>query len=411
MSSSDSQGGRPVNPGRRQFVVKSASGIAGAVMSTYGMTWGDLAYAQQVKGPAVKFTVAVRPDWTQGWFGMINEEKGIWKKYLPPGSQVEFSHPIQGGVVTSELVSDKSQIGHNGDAPGLIATFQRDRTDIRIIALVGSSPSGYHCYQIMVRSDAPEFRSSKEAIKWLDGKVVACPKGSCTDRFFQEVLAKEGVKPKEYLNQPIGVITTQLRGKRIDGAATWDPQGAAVSTVAGSGDARVVATGHPWGERDSGVIICRKDFMDKNREVVKAWLKSEIEAQMWYYDPRNHAEVLEIAQKYVKGFAHKALWFSMCGRLADPYDGGPIRDEKPFVMNNDVMNLHKKVVNYLAEIKVVPNNVIPTGAHDDGLAREAMKEMGVTSPVARMKAVGLDVGYPLVQDKKRIAEYIELFRL
>lgn len=396
---------------RRQFIVRTAASTAGAVLSTYGMTWGDLAYGQQAKGPPVKFNVAVRPDWTQGWFGMINEEKGIWKKYLPRGSQVTFSHPIQGGVVTTELISNLTQIGHNGDAPGLIATFQRERTDIRIIGLVGSSPDGYHCYQFMVRADAPEFTSSKEAIKWLDGKVVACPKGSCTDRFFQEVLAKEGAKPKEYLNQPIGVITTNLRGKRIDGAATWDPQGAAVSTIAGSGYARLIATGHPWGERDSGVIICRKDFMDQKRDIVKAWLKSEIETQMWYYDPRNHAEVLRIAQKYVKGFSHKALWFSMAGLIPAPYYGGPIRDEKPFVMNDDIMALHKRVVKYLNEIKVVPSDQILPGAHDDSIAREAMKELKVKSPVARVKAVPIEKGYPLVQDAKRIQEYVELFRI
>jgi NitT/TauT family transport system substrate-binding protein len=375
------------------------------------MTWGDLAYGQQLKGQPVKFNVAVRPDWTQGWFGMINEEKGIWKKYLPPGSELTFSHPIQGGIVTSELVSGLTQIGHNGDAPGIIATFQREKVDIRIIALVGSSPNGYHCYQIMVRADAPKFNSSREALKWLDGKVVACPKGSCTDRFFQDVLQREGVKPKEYLNQPIGVITTNLRTKRIDGAATWDPQGAAVSTVAGSGDAQLIATGYPWKERDSGVIICRKDFMDKQREVVKAWLKSEIETQMWYYDPKNHAEVLQIAQKYVKGFSHKALWFSMAGRIPAPYDGGPIRDEKPFIMNDDVMALQTKVAKYLAEIKVTPSEKILPGAHDDSIAREAMKEMNVTSPVARIKAVPLEQGYPLVQDAKRIQEYVELFRM
>lgn len=396
--------------GRRQFIVKSAATVAGAVMSTYGMTWGDLAYGQQVKGSPVKFNVAVRPDWTQGWFGIVNEEKSIWKKYLPPGSTVTFSHPIQGGIVTSELIAEKSMIGHNGDAPGLIATFQRERADIRVIALVGSSPTGYHCYQILARPDAPQFTNSKEAIKWFDGKVVACPKGSCTDRFFQEVLAREGVKPKEYLNQPIGVITTQLRGKRIDGAATWDPQGAALSTIAGSGGARIVATGQPWGARDSGVIICRKDFMDRNREIVKAWLKSEIETQMWYYDPRNHAEMLQIAQKYVTGFDHKALWFSMCGLIPAPYYGGPIRDEKPFVMNEDVMNLHKKVVKYLADIKVVPSDTLLPGAHDDSIARDAMKEMGLTSPVATIKAVPIDIGYPLLQDAKRIAEYVNLFQ-
>ena len=104
---SDRDENRPISPGRRQFVVKSASGIAGAIMSTYGMTWGDLAYGQQMKGQAAELALAVRPDWTQGWFGMINEEKGIWKKYLPAGSKVSFSHPIQGGIVTSELVSVK----------------------------------------------------------------------------------------------------------------------------------------------------------------------------------------------------------------------------------------------------------------------------------------------------------------
>ena len=117
---------------------------------------------------------------------------------------------------------------------------------------------------------------------------------------------REGIKPKEYLNQPIGVITTNLRAKKIDGAATWDPQGAAVSTIAGEGIARIVATGQAWGERDSGTIVARKDFIDQNPDVVKAWLKAEIETQMWYYDPRNHAETLKIAAKYVTGFADKA---------------------------------------------------------------------------------------------------------
>ena len=204
---------------RRHFMVKTAKTMAGAALATTGamagFAWGDLAYAQQLKGKPVKFNVAIRPDWTQGWFGMINEELGIWKKYLPEGSEVTFSHPIQGGIVTNELIAGKSMIGHNGDAPGLIATYKRDRVDIRAIGLIGSSPSGYHCYQVMVRTDAPKFNDSKEALKWMDGKVVACPKGSCSDRFFQDVLKREGIKPKEYLNQPIVDLLTTEEGVRV----------------------------------------------------------------------------------------------------------------------------------------------------------------------------------------------------
>jgi NitT/TauT family transport system substrate-binding protein len=396
---------------RRQFLVHSAAGLAGATLSSAGFPWGDLAYGQQTKGKPVEFNVAVRPDWTQGWFGVVNEEKQIWKKYLPPGSNVTFTHPIQGGIVTNELIAKKTMIGHNGDAPGLIATFQRNRADIRAIGLIGSSPSGYHCYQILARTDAPEFKNSKEAMRWFDGKVVATPKGSCSDRFFQDVFKREGIKPKEYLNQPIGVITTNLRAKKIDGAATWDPQGAAVSTIAGEGIARIVATGESWNERDSGTIVCRKDFMDENPDVVKAWLKAEIETQMWYYDPRNHAEVLKIAEKYITGFSNKALWFSLAGLIPEPYYGGPIRDEKLFVWNDDVRTLQKRVLEYLAQEKIIPSSELLPGAIDDSMAREAMKEMNVSSPLIRLKAVPIEKGYPLVNDTQRVAEYADLFKI
>ncbi|MEA2925726.1 MAG: sulfonate transport system substrate-binding protein [Alphaproteobacteria bacterium] len=396
---------------RRGFMVRSAAGIAGAAMSSLGFPWGDLAYGQQVKGKPAKFNVAVRPDWTQGWFGVINEEKQIWKKYLPEGSEVTFTHPIQGGIVTNELIAQKTMIGHNGDAPGLIATFQRNRADIRAIGLIGSSPSGYHCYQILARTDAPEFKDSKEALRWFDGRVVATPKGSCSDRFFQDVFKREGIKPKEYLNQPIGVITTNLRAKKIDGAATWDPQGAAVSTIAGEGIARIVATGQAWGERDSGTIVARKDFIDENPEIVKAWLKAEIETQMWYYDPRNHAEVLKIAANYVTGFSEKSLWFSLAGLIPEPYFGGPIRDEKLFVWNDEVHALQKRVLEYLAQEKIIPSSELLPGAIDDSLARQAMKEMNVSSPLVRLKAIPIEQGYPLFQDPKKIEEYAALFKI
>ena len=207
------------------------------------------------------------------------------------------------------------------------------------------------------------------------------------------------------------MITTNLRAKKVDGAATWDPQGAAVSTIAGEGIARIVATGQSWNERDSGTIVARKDFMDENTEIVKAWLKAEIETQMWYYDPKNHAEVLKIAEKYVTGFTNKALWFSLAGLIPEPYFGGPIRDEKLFVWNDDVRALQKRVLDYLAQEKIIPSNELLPDAVDDSLAREAMKEMNVSSPLVRLKAVPIEQGYPLVNDTKRVEEYVNLFKI
>jgi hypothetical protein len=40
-----------------------------------------------------------------------------------------------------------------------------------------------------------------------------------------------------------------------------------------------------------------------------------------------------------------------------------------------------------------------------------MKEMKVSSPLIRIKAVPLEQGYPLVNDTKRIEEYVNLFKI
>lgn len=244
----------------------------------------------------------------------------------------------------------------------------------------------------------------------MDGKVLATPRGSCTDRFFQDILQREGVKPRQYLNQPIGVLTANVRAKKIDGFATWDPQGAQVSTLVGEGSARIVSTGYPWGERDSGTLIARKDFMDRHPEMVKAWLKTEIEAQMWYYDPRNHAEVLRLISKYMRGVSHKAMWFSMAGLIPEPYYGGPIRDEKPLVLTDEVNKLHDRLLKFLFKEKIVPGSEYPPGAKDDSLAREALKEMGVSSPLVQLKAVPVEKAYPLLKAGKT-EEYVQLFKM
>jgi len=115
--------------------------------------------------------------------------------------------------------------------------------------------------------------------------------------------------------------------------------------------------------------------------------------------------------KYVTGFSEKALWFSLAGLIPDPYYGGPIRDEKLFVWNDDVRALQKRVIEYLAQEKIIPSNELLPGAVDDSRAREAMKEMKVSSPLVRLKAVPLEQGYPLHNDPKRIEEYVNLFKI
>ena len=66
--------------------------------------------------------------------------------------------------------------------PAVVATTKRSVAPINLVANTGMSP-GQRCNVIMVRADAPKFTSPEEAIKWLDGKTVATPQGSCAHRF------------------------------------------------------------------------------------------------------------------------------------------------------------------------------------------------------------------------------------
>ena len=54
-----------------------------------------------------------------------------------------------------------------------------------------------------MRADAPRFTDQAAAVRWMNGKTVATPQGSCTDRIAQATFQKLGVKPKQYLNQSL----------------------------------------------------------------------------------------------------------------------------------------------------------------------------------------------------------------
>ena len=165
--------------------------------------------------------IGYQPYYTKSWSGVIMRDKKFYEKYLPKGSNVSFQVGLQGAIIVNGMLAGKVDIGYVGDMPGIVSTSHADVRDIRIVSVLGL---GYdQCNVFLVRTDAPQFKSSEEAIKWLDGKTVAVPKGSCTDRFAQAVFKRQNIKPSEYLNQSIEVITSGFRAKKLDAAVIWEP--------------------------------------------------------------------------------------------------------------------------------------------------------------------------------------------
>lgn len=337
----------------------------------------------------VHITVGYQPYYSGAWSALVVKQQELWKKYLPPGSTVDWEVGLQGAVITNNMLAGKYQFGYVGDMPGIVATTKRAQADIRMLAL--TSFNNEQCNLFVVRPDAPQFKSPQEAIKWMDGKRVAVPKGSCTDRFAQEVFRRQNVKPSEYLNQSIEVITTNLRAGNLDAAVIWEPNVAHVGSVVGNKSAREVSTGADWGENDSGEIIVSKDFMDKNPAAVVGMLKAEIEAQRFIVTnyPKNACTLADYALANVTGFEKNQLWYALYGRPASekPSRHG-IRFAAHLVFDAPVRQFFAKSSQFLIDAKVI-NAPMPADAIVDGPLKQAMREMNVKGPLGETSAHSL----------------------
>src|SRR5204863_4249142 len=176
----------------------------------FALALGMMAAQPGGAADAVKLTVGYQPYNSSSYSAVVIRALDLWKKYLPPGSEVEFQSALQGSIIVNQMLANKQQIGYLGDMPAVVATTKRSVAPINLVANTGMS-AGQRCNVVMVRADAPKFKSSEEAIKWLDGKVVATPQGSCAHRFLGLMIEKTKIKPSQILNQSIEVIATNLR--------------------------------------------------------------------------------------------------------------------------------------------------------------------------------------------------------
>jgi NitT/TauT family transport system substrate-binding protein len=170
------------------------------------MAWAGI-FQTAIAAEPVKLTVGYQPYDTISYSAAVIRALELWKKYLPPGSEVEFQNALQGSIIVNQMLANKQQIGYLGDMPAVVSTTKRQTAHINLVANTGFSP-GQRCNVIMVRVDAPDFKSTEEALKWLDGKTLAVPKGSCADRFLGNVLEKTKIKPEAIMNQSLEVLAT-----------------------------------------------------------------------------------------------------------------------------------------------------------------------------------------------------------
>jgi NitT/TauT family transport system substrate-binding protein len=332
-------------------------------------------------GDPVHLVVGFQPYYSEAWSGVVVDGLGLWKKYLPPQSTVEFKVGLQGAIIVNAMLGGKQQIGYLGDMPSIVGATKRNVADLRIIANIGLSRD--QCNIFLTRNDAPKFADGTAALKWLDGKKVAVPKGSCTDRFARAVFKKQGVNPGEYLNQNIELITSGFRSNKLDGAVVWEPT---ASRLLSEGLARRVATGNDFGENDGAFIDARADLIQQRPDVIKAWLQAELEAELFLADPKNGHVVAGFAKERTTGFEEKVLWQALFGSYPARAGGAPSRLSLPFGFTPESRELIKRATAFLFEAKSIDVPELAADVVQPQFVEEILKERGLTAPVGEIKA-------------------------
>ncbi len=369
---------------RVRVAVASVAAVVGLGMTLVTFTTpavaGDLEYGKS--GEAINLVIGYQPYYTESWSGVVMRGKKLYEKYLPKGSTVEFSVGLQGAVIVNAMLAGKQHIGYVGDMPAIVSTTKQDVADIRIMAMVGLGTD--QCNIFLARPDAPKFANAKEGIKWLDGKRIAVPLGSCADRFAQEAFKKEGVTPAAVLNQNIEVITSGFRAGKLDAAVIWEPT---ASRLVQEGLAKRIASGVTVNENDGAFLTMRADLIKQRPDVAKAWLNAELDAQLFLADPKNAMEVAAMATQQTTGFTEKMLWAAMYGKYAEDSGGAPVRLMLPFTLTPEVVKLINADATFLHSIKSINVEKLRPEALMPEFAQAILKERGLTSPIGKVNAL------------------------
>lgn len=344
------------------------------------------AKAQQVVdygkvGDPVKLVIGYQPYYTEAWSGVVMRGKKFYEKYLPKGSTVEFQVGLQGSIIVNNMLAAKQHIGYMGDMPAIVSTTKSEVADIRLVAVLGLGND--QCNIVLTSVDAPDFKSPIEAMKWMNGKTIAAPKGACTDRFVQEALRKENIKPEAYLNQNIEVITSNFRAKKIDAAAIWEPT---ASRLVEEGLAKRVASGYSLGISDGGFLAMRADLIKSRPDVAQAWLNAELDAQLFMADPKNAKEVIDIAMSQTTGFTRTTMMRALYGAYPDQ-NGSKLRFVLPYTFTPDSRELISNATVFLRDIKTINVDKLKPDAIVSEFADKALQARKLSAPIGSVPVI------------------------
>jgi NitT/TauT family transport system substrate-binding protein len=119
--------------------------------------------------------------------------------------------------------------------------------------------------------------------------------------------------------------------------------------------------------------------------VAKAWLEAELDAQLFFADPKNAMGVSKMAMEQTTGFTQKALWMSAYGTYPESVGGTATRITLPYGFSPEAMELIGKAAKFLVEIKSIKADIRPE-AVVPGFTKDILQARNLKSPIGQVKA-------------------------
>jgi NitT/TauT family transport system substrate-binding protein len=369
------------------MMIKKYSAVLVAAATALGLAACGTATGASLgsAGKPVNLVIGYQPYYSEAWTAAVLRGTGLWKKYLPPNSTVTFQPALQGSIEVGQMLAGKEQIGYMSNIPAIVGTSKRPVRDLRIVASIGSSDD--QCGVFLVRKDAPSFSSQAQAIKWMNGKTVATPFGSCSDLVAQAVFRHENVHPKNYLNQSIDLITSDFQRGSIDAAVIWEP---VPSHLVNAGLARRVASGN-FADVASGAVILMSEQLIKQRpDIVKDWLKAELAAERYMADPAHATAIVKMTVGQTIGYTAQDMRDALYRAWPVSAGGAPdgVKLAFPFTIGPAQQRVIASNTAFLYKIQSLASPQLPPGAVDGSFAQAVLNSAHARSPVGEIKAMG-----------------------
>jgi NitT/TauT family transport system substrate-binding protein len=233
---------------------------------------------------------------------IVGIENKIFQQNLSSETHIEVRIFDSGPQVIESLFSNSIDIAYVGPGPVINGYLKSDGNALKILA--GAADGGA---SLIAQKD-----SGLESIENFDGKRIAAPQISNTqDVSLRYYLSSHGFTPVEkggtvyVLNISNPDIYTLFAKGDIDGA--WVPEPWATILVQDLGGVRVFNESQFWPEKEfsSVLLIGRTDFIEKNPEVIKNWIKSNEETVQWINTHPDKAK--QVYSKFLKDYMGKTL--------------------------------------------------------------------------------------------------------